>query len=150
MSDEGNDVSVSEANATARTELVKRYSAARLDRPVCRCLAFQRGLSFGGIMTTEPQTDPTAELTLARADLKSADAHLLELEATMPPPVDLGAVQAKLDALQVAYEAKQAEVKQQSAERQAFRKESWAWRKLAGVPQTLTPLSPTEVASKKL
>lgn len=101
-------------------------------------------------MTTEPQTDPTAELTLARADLKSADAHLLELEATMQPPVGLSVLQAKLDALHVAYAAKEVEVKQQSAERQAFRKESWAWRKLAGEPQTLTPLSPTEVASKKI
>lgn len=86
-------------------------------------------------MTTEPQAEPLAEL------ITKLQNSLTELQAQHA---------AELTAAKVAYDAKQAEMKQQSALRQAFRGESWAWRELAGVPQTLTPLSPAEVAAKKI
>ncbi len=90
-------------------------------------------------------TDPQTELTSARADLKSADAHLLELEATIQPPVDLAALQAQ-HAAELAKVTAAGEVTAGviDANRDQWRIEMNKVRKLCGIVQPFSAFTTPE------
>lgn len=87
-------------------------------------------------MTTEPQTEPLAEL------ITKLQNSLTELQAQH---------QAELQAAKVAYDALKIEVTNQTRYKELWRDEAAAWRKLeGGTYDRFRQLTAAEVATKKV